>query len=155
MGELSPAFGVSIGDVETFSKTITEVDIALFSAVSGDFDPIHVNEAYALSTSFGHRIAHGLGVLALLSATESSLSRRAIAKSSEWRPVSLGYDHTRFVKPVFIGDTLIAYYRVSEIDKMRCRTIANCKINNHAGETCLVTQHIMKWVSNDDHRESE
>ncbi|HKC45817.1 MAG TPA: MaoC/PaaZ C-terminal domain-containing protein, partial [Burkholderiales bacterium] len=54
------AFHVEVGETAEFSKTLTETDLALFSAISGDFDPIHVDEAYARTTPFGRRIAHGI-----------------------------------------------------------------------------------------------
>ena len=53
---------VETGESSHFSKTISETDITLFSAISGDFDPLHVDEEYAKTTPFGRRIAHGLGV---------------------------------------------------------------------------------------------
>ena len=59
---------VEVGETTEFSKTVTDADIALFSAISGDFDPIHVDEEYARKTPFGRRIAHGIFVMGLLSA---------------------------------------------------------------------------------------
>jgi len=47
------------GDRARFTKTITETDVALFAAVSGDFHPIHFNEELARCTRFGSRVAHG------------------------------------------------------------------------------------------------
>ncbi len=51
--------GVDIGFKTTHAKTITEADIDLFAEVSGDFNPVHVNEEYAKKTFFEGRIAHG------------------------------------------------------------------------------------------------
>ena len=138
---------VDIGERTEFSKTVTETDIALFSAISGDFDPVHVNDEYAKTTAFGRRIAHGIGVMGLLSAAESEMSRRIVARGSAYKPVSLGYDRVRFLKPVFVGDTLTAVYTIEEIDPGKLRAIGNCEIINQAGETCLVGKHIMKWVA--------
>ena len=138
---------VEIGEQTTFSKTITDADVALFSAISGDFDPIHVNEAYAAQTMFGKRIAHGIGVLGLLSATESEMSKRIVSRGGPGKPLSLGYDKIRFLKPVFIGDTLTAVYTVQSIDKDKARAIGKCEILNQAGELVLVGDHIMKWVA--------
>lgn len=138
---------VAPGDSTSFSKTLTETDIALFSAISGDFDPIHVDDAYAARTGFGRRIAHGLGVLALLSAAESELSRRAVAKGSPLRPVSLGYERVRFLKPVFVGDSLTARYTIATIDEERGRTLGDCRIEKANGELCLTGQHLMRWLA--------
>ncbi len=62
---------LKIGETAEFSKTITETDLAMFSAITGDFDPIHVNEDYAAKSPFGKRIAHGGLVLGLLSSCAS------------------------------------------------------------------------------------
>ncbi len=137
---------VEIGETTRFSKTVTEADIALFSAVSGDFDPVHVDDEYAKSTPFGKRIAHGIFVLGLLSAAESEMSRRIVSRGSKLKPVSLGYDRIRFIKPVFVGDTLKAVYTVSELDSEAKRSTGKCEVFNQKDELCLVGEHIMKWV---------
>ena len=137
---------VEIGEQTTFSKTITDADVALFSAISGDFDPIHVNDEYAAQTKFGRRIAHGIGVLGLLSAAESEMSKRIVSRGGSAKPLSLGYDKIRFLKPVFIGDTLTAVYTIQSIDAAKARAIGKCEILNQDGELVVVGDHIMKWV---------
>ena len=138
---------VEIGEQTTFSKTITDTDVAFFSAISGDFDPIHVNEEYASQTVFGKRIAHGIGVLGLLSATESEMSKRIVARGGKGKPLSLGYDKIRFLKPVYVGDTLTAVYTIKAVDEGKARAIGKCEILNQKDELVLVGDHIMKWVS--------
>ena len=137
---------VEIGEQTTFAKTITDADVALFSAISGDFDPIHVNDEYAAQTMFGRRIAHGIGVLGLLSAAESEMSKRIVSRGGAAKPLSLGYDKIRFLKPVFIGDTLTAVYTIRSIDADKARAIGKCEILNQDGELVVVGDHIMKWV---------
>lgn len=137
---------VEIGEQSRFAKTVTEADLAMFSAISGDFDPVHVDEEYAKSTPFGRRIAHGIAVMGLLSAAESEMSRRIVARGGEGKPVSLGYDGVRFLKPVFIGDTLTATYVIAEIQPEKARAIGRCEIANQRGEIVLVGNHILKWV---------
>jgi len=137
---------VEIGEKTAFSKTVTDADIALFAALSGDFDPIHVDEEYAKQTPFGRRIAHGIFVLGLLSAAESEMSRRIVARGSPLKPVSLGYERVRFIKPVFVGDTLTAAYTIDALDPGKMRSTGKCEITNQKGELCLVGEHIMKWV---------
>ena len=73
---------LAIGETATFAKTITEADIVLFSGLTGDFDPIHVNEEYAKASAFGRRIAHGGLVMGLLSTTASMMSRRSAERGS-------------------------------------------------------------------------
>ncbi|QCK84912.1 MaoC family dehydratase [Phreatobacter aquaticus] len=139
---------LTIGETATFAKTITETDLVLFSGLTGDFDPIHVNEAYARSTPFGKRIAHGALVMGLLSTTASMMSRRSVERGSTATSVSLGYDRIRFLKPVFIGDTLTARYEIEAIDEEALRSRSKVEVSNQDGELCLVGIHIMKWVAN-------
>ena len=139
---------LTIGETATFAKTITETDLVLFSGLTGDFDPIHVNEAYARTTPFGKRIAHGALVMGLLSTTASMMSRRSVERGSTATSVSLGYDRIRFLKPVFIGDTLTARYEIEAIDEEALRSRSKVEVSNQDGELCLVGIHIMKWVAN-------
>lgn len=134
------------GDGATFAKTITEADLVLFSGLSGDFDPIHVDEEYAKASSFGRRIAHGALVMGLLSTTASMMSRLSVERGSKAVSVSLGYDKIRFLKPVFIGDTLTARYIVETVDEAVLRSRSKVEVVNQAGEVCLAGIHIMKWV---------
>jgi 3-hydroxybutyryl-CoA dehydratase len=138
---------LAIGETATFSKTITETDIVLFSGLTGDFDPIHVNEEYARASAFGRRIAHGGLVMGLLSTTASMMSRRSVERGSSAISVSLGYDKIRFIRPVFINDTLTARYTIEEIDAAAARSRSRVEVVNQSGELCLVGTHIMKWVS--------
>ncbi len=139
--------GIAPGEVATFTKTITERDLLLTAEITGDHDPLHVDEDYAAGTAYGRRIAHGALVLGLLSATASLISRRAVANGAGGVPVSLGYDRVRFLRPVFIGDTLTARYLVETTDEARARSESACEVVNAAGETCLVARHLMKWLA--------
>ncbi len=139
--------GIAVGESASFTKTITERDLLLTAEITGDHDPLHVDEAYAARTPYGRRIAHGALVLGLLSSTASTIAHRAIAKGAEGVPVSLGYDRVRFLRPVFIGDTLTAQYQVERIDEDAGRSESACSVVNQAGETCLVARHILRWVA--------
>jgi acyl dehydratase len=139
-------FAIAVGERAEFTKTITETDLAMFSAVSGDFDPIHVDEEYAKRSQFGRRIAHGGLAMSLLSTTASVISRRAVERGSKGVSVSLGYDRIRFLAPVFIGDTLTARYVVETLDAERGRSLAKVEVVNQRGETCVAGAHVMKWL---------
>lgn len=139
--------GIEAGETATFTKTVTERDLLLTAEITGDHDPLHVDAEYAARTAYGRRIAHGVFVQGLLSATASAIAHRAIANGAEGVPVSAGYDRVRFLKPVFIGDTLTARYTVEIADPGRGRSESACEVVNHNGETCLVARHIMKWVT--------
>lgn len=137
---------VTVGEEAAFAKTITETDLTLFSAISGDFDPIHVNEEYARKSDFGKRIAHGGLVMGLLSTCASVISKRAVERGSKGVSVSLGYDKIRFLKPAFIGDTLTARYKIEEIDKASGRSRSRVEIANQKGELVLAGTHVMRWL---------
>ncbi|MEM7734486.1 MAG: MaoC family dehydratase [Deinococcota bacterium] len=83
---------------ETLGRTITETDIVMHAGQTGDFFPHHMDEEWCKTQDFKRRIAHGTLVLSV-----------AIGMTAEdINPVafSYGYDRVRFIKPVFIGDTL-------------------------------------------------
>jgi 3-hydroxybutyryl-CoA dehydratase len=139
--------GIAPGESATFTKKITERDLLLTAELTGDHDPLHVDAAYAATTAFGQRIAHGALVLGLLSATASSIAHRAMANGAEGVPVSLGYDRVRFLAPAFIGDTLTATYRVEAADEAAGRAESACQVVNQHGQPCLIARHILKWVA--------
>jgi 3-hydroxybutyryl-CoA dehydratase len=108
----------AVGDRETFTKTITDADLLLFAAVSGDQYPLHVDDEYAATTRFGRRVAHGLLTASLLSATNGMLISR---------PGGISVAQVlRFLVPVYPGDTITATSEVVEIfpetRRVRCRT---------------------------------
>jgi acyl dehydratase len=138
---------LKIGETAEFSKTITETDLAMFSAITGDFDPIHVNEDYAAKSPFGKRIAHGGLVLGLLSSCASMMSKRSAERGAKAVSVSLGYDKIRFLVPVFIGDTLTARYTIEEIDPEAARSRSKVEVIKSSGELCLAGIHVMKWIT--------
>jgi len=135
------------GEQAEFSKTITADDIDMFSKISGDCDPVHVDAAYAAKTAFGRRIAHGALVMGLSSTTASIMSHRSVERGAAGAPVSAGYDRIRFVRPVFIDDTLTARYVVEEVDDAAGRTRSHVEIVNQDGVVCLVGTHILVWVA--------
>ena len=62
--------------------------------------------------------------------------------------MSLGYDRIRFLKPVFIGDTVTVRYEVEEVDPARKRSVAHVDVVNQDEELVAVGHHILKWVPN-------
>jgi acyl dehydratase len=97
---------LSIGQTASYSKTLTEEVIALFAAVSGDVNPVHMDEAFAATTMFKGRIAHGMWTGALISA--------AIAMELPG-PGSIYLGQTlSFRAPVRLGDTITITMEVTE-----------------------------------------
>jgi len=97
---------LKIGEEASFSKTITETDVYLFAGISGDFNPVHVNEEYAKQTPFKTRIAHG------------ALPESLIAPVLGMKLPGLGTVAVeitcRFKSPTFFGDTITAKAMVAE-----------------------------------------
>jgi len=141
------SFHVEIGHEVSFSKTVGETDVYMFAGITGDLAPNHVNEVYMATSSYGRRIAHG----ALLIGYMSTASTMALAhvRSSDETPVSLGYDRVRFVKAVFLDDTITVTYRIASIDETRRRSTAEIEVHNQHGERVAIAQHILKWVPNE------
>jgi acyl dehydratase len=90
------------------SRTITETDIVQFAGLSGDFNPLHVDEEFAKSSLFGKRIAHGLLGLSIASGLQTS--------EPSWLVMAFMGVEWKFTKPIFIGDTI--HYE-SEIKRTR------------------------------------
>jgi acyl dehydratase len=128
-----------VGKSVTFSKTVSESDIYLFAGITGDFDPIHVDQEFAKTTQYGQRIAHGALILGYMS-TASTLIHQGFGRPL----VSLGYDRIRIVAPVFVGDTVTVTYTVTATDLERSRTTADCIARNQRGETVVISTHIQK-----------
>ncbi len=98
-------------------KTITAADILLFSAVSGDCNPMHINEEFAKRSKFGGRIAHG--------ALTSSLISTALTNAF---PTSIYISqYSEFKAPVYVGDTVKAVVTcIEKLGKGRVKLQTNC-----------------------------
>ena len=132
---------IPIGHRTSFRKTVGESDVYGFAGITGDFDPNHIDEEFCKTTSFGHRIAHG----ALMVGYMSTASTRILPEFGR-TIVSLGYDRIRFLKPVFINDTITVDYEIVELDVERERTIAKVEVRNQAGDLVAIATHIQKLI---------
>ena len=139
-------FYVKLGDATSFTKTVSESDVYQFAGITGDFSPNHVNKPYMEQSSYGRLMAHG----ALLVGFMSTVSTQAIAhcRDADEAPVSVGYDKLRFLKAVFIGDTVTVNYTISDIDTDRKRSTGTIEVTNQDDELVAVGQHILQWVPN-------
>ena len=145
-GECMVDFYVEKGQTSSFTKTVSESDVFLFAGITGDFSPNHVNKAYMEKSHYGKLMAHG----ALMVGFMSTVSTMAIAhtRDADETPVSVGYDKVRFLKPVFLGDTITVEYTISEIELDKKRSYADIKICNQVGELVAVGKHILQWIPN-------
>ena len=111
-----------VGQAASVGKTISEADILLYTAVSSDTNPLHLDAEYAARSMFGARIAHGMLSAGLISAV---LGTRLPGPGTVYIAQSL-----RFLAPVFIGDTVVATVEVAELipDKLRARLSTRCQV---------------------------
>lgn len=139
-------FYVNIGDSAQFTKTVSESDVYQFAGITGDFSPNHINKVYMENSSFGRLMAHG----ALLVGFMSTVSTIAIAhcREADETPVAVGYDKIRFLKPVFLGDTVTTTYTFSSIDPEKRKSKANIQVKNQNDQLVAVAEHILQWVPN-------
>jgi acyl dehydratase len=116
----------------TDGRTITEADVVNYAGVSGDFHPYHVNAEFACDSDFGGRIAHGLLVLSVAAALESTENEHAFM---------YGFESMRFVTPTALGDTIHVEIEVTDksvkSDDHGVIT-KHFEVQNQDGETLLV-----------------
>ncbi|MBU7016037.1 MAG: MaoC family dehydratase N-terminal domain-containing protein [Theionarchaea archaeon] len=105
---------IKIGEKHTSSgRTITETDIVSFAGLSGDYNPLHVDKEYAEKSLFNQRIAHGALTFAVMTGFWDQLGflRETVI-------AFYGVDRMRFIRPVFIGDTIYLELEFTEkLDK--------------------------------------
>jgi 3-hydroxybutyryl-CoA dehydratase len=121
-----PISEISIGLTKTYSKTLTQADVVLFAACSGDVNPVHLDKEYAASTPFGEPIGHGLWTGALISA---AIATQLPGPGSVYRSQTLNFKH-----PVKIGDTVTVTLVVSEIKERIKLVTLECEAHNQEGK---------------------
>lgn len=104
---------LSVGQAAEFRRPVTAADIEAFAALSGDDNPVHLDEAFAAASSFGGRIAHGMLVASHISAV---LGAELPGHGSIYISQTL-----RFRRPVRIGDLVTARVEIIAIDADRAR----------------------------------
>lgn len=126
---------MQVGDAAEFAKTVTETDIYLYAGITGDFNPAHVNEAYAKNTFFKTRIAHGMLTASFVSAI--------IANQLPGPGTIYMKQELSFLAPVRIGDTITARVEVLELlaEKNRVRLKTTC--SNQDGVTVLTGEGLV------------
>lgn len=117
---------IAVGMTATFGKTITEADILMFSGVSGDTNPVHLNEDYASTTMFKGRIAHGMLSAGFISTV---FGTKLPGPGCIYVAQSL-----KFKRPVKIGDTVIAKVECTGKvdDKKFCTFTTTCYVGDKA-----------------------
>ena len=122
----------------THGRTLTEADMVNFAGVTGDINPLHMDEEYAKTTRFGRRVPHGQLVFVL----SLGLAERVIGSIFEHSIIAFyGVDRLRFLKPVFIGDTIKLRRRIDALEprpdgKSGLLTFEDTVLNQ-GGDVCL------------------
>jgi len=125
---------------ETSGRTITEADVVIHAGQTGDFYPHHMDAEWCKRQPFGQRMAHGTLVFGVgVGMTAGVINPRAM---------SYGYDRLRFVRPVFLNDTIRAKVTIREVrdDAKRPQhgvVVEGLEIVNQRGETVLVADHLL------------
>jgi acyl dehydratase len=130
---------VQVGTTLYFTKTVSEADVYMFSGITGDFSPNHVDAEYMKQGRYGERLAHGALLVGFMSAASS---RMRIG-----RTVSLGYDRVRFVGPVRFGDTITTEYKITEVDLQKKRIYNQVTCTNQKGEVVASAVHLRAFVA--------
>ncbi|MEE8144923.1 MAG: MaoC family dehydratase [Kiloniellales bacterium] len=129
---------LSVGMSDVFAKTVSEADIVLFAGVSGDTNPVHINQLFAEATPFKGRIAHGMLSASFISTV---LGTRLPGPGAVYISQNL-----RFRAPVKAGDTVVARATVKEIHAERRRVVLTtvCTV----GDTVVIEGEAVAMVDN-------
>jgi 3-hydroxybutyryl-CoA dehydratase len=129
---------LSVGMTASYAKTITETDIVLFAGISGDVNPVHLNEEFATETMFEGRIAHGM-------LTASFISTVLGTKLPGPGCIYLRQD-LRFLAPVRPGDTVHSQITITDVnaEKKRVYALTVCRV----GDTSVVEGEATLFVPN-------
>ncbi len=123
---------------ETLGRTITEADIVLHAGQTGDFYPHHMDKEWCATQPFGLRIAHGTLILSIaIGMTAGDINPEAF---------SYGYDRVRFIKPVFINDTIRVKASIKEKRDHKNPAYGfvaeGVEVFNQHSETVLACEHL-------------
>jgi 3-hydroxybutyryl-CoA dehydratase len=119
---------ISEGMTAVFSKTVTEADIVLYAGITGDTNPVHLDEEFAKATMFKGRIAHGMLTASFISAV---FGTKLPGPGCIYMSQAL-----KFKAPVRIGDTVLARVIVAAIDREKARVTMTTTC--HVGEKAVL-----------------
>ena len=120
---------ITIGQTAEYSKAVTEADIQMFAAVSGDVNPLHLDAEFAARTRFGERIAHGMLTASFISA---ALAMELPGPGCIFMEQSL-----KFRLPVKIGDVITVKLEVTDKQDRRKTLSLHCKAYNQEDKLVL------------------
>ena len=128
--------GVKVGHKASFAKTVSEQDVLTFADVTGDKNPLHLDDAYAAKTRFRGRVAHGMlsaGFISAALGTKLAPNATVVYLSQQMR----------FQRPVKIGDTITANCEVTAIQPERRFVTVKTDCVNQAGEEVVTGEALV------------
>src|SRR6266849_10221760 len=120
---------LKVGDTASLTKTITDADVRAFAELTGDHNPLHLDDEYAATTRFGRRIAHGMLAASLISTV----------LATELPGIGTVYlsQNSQFVAPVYPGDTVTARVTVMKIRDDKPIVTLDTICENQRGEMVI------------------
>lgn len=100
---------IVVGEEASVSKTLTETDVYNFAGICGDFNPVHIDQIKAEGSRFEKRVCHGMLVASFISTV---IGMKLPGEGTIYLEQNI-----RFVKPVYIGDTITAKVKVIDLKK--------------------------------------
>ena len=128
---------IRVGDQETFAKTVTQTDVTLWVGLTGDMNPVHINEQYASGTRFKGPIVPGLLVAGFISTIMTQLTFGSVYTGQS----------LKFLKPVYIGDTITAVGTVTDKLEEKHRVVVKTECFNQRGEL-VITGEGQEYILN-------
>lgn len=119
---------MKVGNSITFSRTFTEGDVAIFTGVTGDFNPIHMDPKIAQKCGFTERVVPGLLTASMITHAGGTLLPE---------PYPAGKMSFKFLAPVYVGETINAKVTVKEKDPNKNRLTLHVTCTNPDGKTVL------------------
>ena len=128
---------LTVGMTAAYAKTITDTDVVMFAGISGDNNPVHLNQDYAAATMFKGRIAHGMLCAGFISTV---LGTKLPGPGAIYISQNL-----KFKAPVRVGDTVVARVTITEIvtEKKRVSLKTVCSV----GETVVIDGEAVVMVA--------
>lgn len=130
----------------TRGRTIGESDVIFHGGQTGDQYALHMNAEAAKASGYGQRVVHGTLTLSI------AMGLKYDTDDSKGVRISYGYDRVRFIKPVFIGDTISVHVEVTQSERDTRRTgvrrvVETMNVVNQHGETVVSVDHILlRWI---------
>jgi acyl dehydratase len=98
-------------------------------------------------SGFSGRMAHGALLVGYMSTCATMMTEKAAAGGGTGIPLSAGFDRIRFLKPVFLGDTVALIYSVARVDLIKRRAFCSITANNQRGDCVAIAEHILQWIT--------